>query len=333
MTGERDLISRIRARLPAEPSWVRVGIGDDAAVVEAERNALEVLTTDTLVEGVHWDPRFCSPADVGHKTLAVNLSDLASMGARPRAALLSLSVTRAWEERDADEFIAALADEARTHGVAIVGGNVTSTPGPVAITLTLTGTVPPRRVLTRGGARPGDELYVTGSVGAALAGLRWLQAHPTLDVPGASSPAGIAECVRRYRRPEARLRAGRLLGSNRVASACMDLSDGLADAVRQVAEASGTGARIDGASVPVPEAAAAVFTGLGADPVRAAIEGGDDYELLVAVPPKRRRALEAVRRLARGLPLTRIGELTKEPALVLIARDGRQPLPEGFAHF
>jgi thiamine-monophosphate kinase len=330
VTGERDLISRIRARLPADPPWVRVGIGDDAAVVEAERNALEVLTTDTLVEGVHWDPRFCSAADVGHKALAVNLSDMASMGAQPRAALLSLSVTRAWAERDSGAFIDALAEAARAHGVAVVGGNVTSTTGPATITLTLTGTVRPRRVLTRSGARAGDELYVTGGVGAALAGLRWLQAHPTLGDP--EDPA-VAECVRRYRRPDARVRLGRLLGSNRVASACMDLSDGLADAVRQVALASGTGARIDAAALPIPDAATAVFRERGDDPVRAAVEGGDDYELLVAVPPKRRRALEAVRRLARGATLTRIGELTKEPALVLVRQDREETLPEGFAHF
>ncbi len=335
MTGERDLISRIRARLPADPSWVRVGIGDDAAVVEVERNTLDVLTTDTLVEGVHWDPRFCSPSDVGHKALAVSLSDLAAMGAQPRTALLSLSVTRAWAERDADAFIEGLADEARAHGVAVVGGNVAATPGPIAITVTMTGAARPRRVLTRSGGRAGDELYVTGSIGAALAGLRWLQAHPTLgDIDaGHDASSALAECVRRYRRPEARIRAGRLLASNRVATACMDLSDGLADAVRQVAQASGTGARIDGTLLPIPEAAATLFARRGDDPVRTAVEGGDDYELLVAVPPSRRRALDAVRRLARGLPITRIGELTKAPALVLARQAGEEPLPEGFAHF
>jgi thiamine-monophosphate kinase len=330
VSGERDLIARIRARLPADPSWVHVGIGDDAAVLDPERNVLEVLTTDTMVEGVHWDSRFCSPADVGHKALAVNLSDLASMGAQPRAALLSLSVGPRWAETDADAFTDTLARLAHEQKVSLVGGNVTSTPGPATITVTLTGTVRKRRVLTRSAARPGDELYVTGTIGAARAGLLWLQSHPMLDEP--ADPA-LADCLRRYRRPEPRVRIGRLLGTNRVASACIDLSDGCADAVRQVAEASGTGARIDAVLLPVPERAAAVFRDAGEDPIEAAVRGGDDYELLFSVSPKQRRALETVRRLARGVPLTRIGELTRNPALVLRREDQESPLPEGFSHF
>jgi thiamine-monophosphate kinase len=151
-----------------------------------------------------------------------------------------------------------------------------------------------------------------------------------LDEP--ADPA-LADCLRRYRRPEPRVRIGRLLGTNRVASACIDLSDGCADAVRQVAEASGTGARIDAVLLPVPERAAAVFRDAGEDPIEAAVRGGDDYELLFSVSPKQRRALETVRRLARGVPLTRIGELTRNPALVLRREDQESPLPEGFSHF
>jgi thiamine-monophosphate kinase len=316
--------------LPADPPWVWVGIGDDGAVIEPERNRLEVLTTDTMVEGVHWDPRFCSPEDVGHKSLAANLSDLASMGAQPRAALLSLSIGRVWGEHCADPFTDAFVALGNAHGLTLVGGNVTATPGPATITVTLSGSVRPRRVLTRAGGRPGDELYVTGTVGAALAGLLWLQAHPTLESP---PDPELADCVLRYRRPDARLRVGHLLAVNRVATACMDLSDGLADAVRQVAGASGTGARIAEASLPVPAAATAIFRERGEDAGRRAAEGGDDYELLVAVPPKRRRALDAVRKLARGVPLTRIGELTRETELVFVRGQREEPLPKGFAHF
>ncbi len=329
-SGEQALIARIRERLPEAPPWVRIGIGDDGAVVEAERNTLEVLTTDTMVEGVHWDPRFCSPADVGHKSLAVNLSDVAAMGGSPRAALLSLSVPAGWAATAADDFIDAFVAHAREHAVAIVGGNVTSSPGPIVIGVTLTATVRPRRILSRGGGRPGDELYVTGEVGAALAGLLWLRQHPTLETPG---DAGIAACVARYRRPTARMRVGLLAGRTRTASACMDLSDGLADAVRQVAAASGTGARVDGGSLPIPAAAAAIFQKHGKEPGRAATEGGDDYELLLAVPRRKRRALEAMTRLARGVGITRIGELTADPALLLVDKGREERLPEGFAHF
>lgn len=326
---ERELIARIAARLPTAADWLTVGIGDDAAVVARERNALDVLTTDTLVEGVHWDPRFCSPSDVGHKSLHVNLSDLAAMGATPRAALLSLSLPPDWPLDALDAFADAFGAAARQSGVTVVGGNITATPGPLSVTVTLTGTVRQRRILKRDGGRPGDGLYVTGTVGAAYAGLLWLKQHPTLD----EASGELAECVQRYRRPDARLRVGRLAARTRAASAGMDLSDGLADAVRQVAQASGTGARIEGSTVPIPPSAATLFLERELDPVRSAVAGGDDYELLLAVSPRRRRAFEALAGLARGVPITRIGELTKEPALVLALAAGDEALPEGFAHF
>jgi thiamine-monophosphate kinase len=329
-SGEQALIARIRERLPRPPAWVHLGIGDDAAVVEPERNALEVLTTDTLVEGVHWDPRFCSPADVGQKSLAVNLSDLAAMGATPRAALLSLSLPSAWADARIDAFIDGFSAAASTAGVAVVGGNITSTPGPAVISVTVTGHARRRRILSRSGGRSGDALFVTGSIGAALAGLLWLKDHPSMEEPG---EPGLADCVRRYRRPDPRVRVGQLFGRNRAASACMDLSDGLADAVRQVAAASGTGARIVAEHLPVPQAAVAVFETLGMDALRAATEGGDDYELLLAVPARRRRAAHALAGLCRGVPLTHVGELTRDQRTVLVRGGREEDLPPGFSHF
>lgn len=334
-SGERALIERIRQRLAGPPPWVRVGIGDDAAVVEPERNRLDVLTTDTLVEGVHWDSRFCSPGDVGHKSLAINLSDIAAMGATPRGALLSMAIPSHLTDDAAvfvDPFIDALADAAAEAHVSIVGGNLTSTPGPLTITVTLTGSVHPRRILTRSGGRPGDHLYVTGTVGAAAAGLLWLKDHPNASEPDDPS---LTICVRQYRRPVARVRAGRLVGRNRAATACMDLSDGLADAVRQVAEASGTGAQVEGEALPIEPGAAAEFRRHQLEPVRAAVAGGDDYELLLAVSPRQRRALEGLRGSLRGLALTRVGELTRGSDLVLKAAAGGpdEPLPAGYSHF
>lgn len=327
---EQALIARIRERLPSSPAWVRLGIGDDAAVVEAERNALEVLTTDTLVEGVHWDARFCSPADVGYRSLAVNLSDLAAMGSNPRAALLSLSLPSSWTGPAFDAFIDGFAACATSHGVTVVGGNITSSPGPAVVTVSVTGSVRPRRVLTRSGGRAGDALFVTGSVGSALAGLLWLRDHPSFETP--AEPA-LAECVQRYRRPEPRVWVGGLFGRSRAASACMDLSDGLADAVRQVAHASGTGARIEAEKLPITAAARGVFQARALDPVRAAVEGGDDYELLLVVPPKKRRAAAALEKLARGVSLTLIGELTGDSRTVLVRGGHEEDLPRGFSHF
>jgi thiamine-monophosphate kinase len=239
--GERALIERIRQRIPAPPSWVVVGVGDDAAVIEPERNQLEVLTTDALVEGVHFDRAFVAPEDIGHKALAVNLSDLAAMGASPRAALLSLMMPPAWPVAHLDALLdgmLALAERAR---ISLVCGNMSRSPGPLIVDVTVSGSFHRRRVLTRSGARAGDDLYVTGSLGGSAAGLRELRANPAVD----------SAAARRYRRPEPRTRFGMLLGRNRAARSCVDLSDGLADGVRQLGEASGLGAVVDGNALPI----------------------------------------------------------------------------------
>src|SRR5947207_674125 len=190
MTGERDLIAEIRARVPAAPPWLLVGIGDDAAVVKPERGALEILTTDGLIEGVHFDRRFSTPRDIGWKALAVNLSDIAAMGGTPRLALLSLALPAAMAADEVhalvDGFL-ALAADAR---VTLAGGNVTRSPGPLMVDVTVTGFARARQILTRGGGHAGDDLYVTGTVGAAAAGLGWLR--DPADLPGMDA------CARRH---------------------------------------------------------------------------------------------------------------------------------------
>ena len=327
--NERGLIEHIRRRLPGTGSSLVVGPGDDAAVAIPERGALQVLTTDAVVEGIHFDRRFSSLADVGYRAIAVNVSDIAAMGGTPSLALLSFLLPDWITLAEVDALLDGIIEMSGTAKVAVAGGNLSRSPGPLVVDVTVTGHVRPRRILRRDGGRPGDGLYVTGSLGAATAGLEWLKETPDRS----PVPADLEECVRRHRRPEPRVRVGMLLGRNRAASACMDLSDGLADAVRQVAEASGTGATIDASALPVHPGASRWFMARGRDPISSAIAGGDDYELLFAVSPKRGGRLRAVRRESRGIPLTRIGELTVGPEIVLV-RDGRQePLPAGFSHF
>jgi len=317
--GEHALIERIKRRLPSAPGFVIVGVGDDAAVVEPERNALEVITTDSQVEGVHFDQSFVSAADVGHKALAVNLSDLAAMGALPRVALLSLVLPPAWPVANVDALVdgmIALAERAR---ISIVGGNIARSPGPLIVDVTATGSVHRRRVLTRAGAHAGDELYVTGTLGGSAAGLRILKGARNAT----PEKAATDNLIMRYRRPEPRTRFGLLLGRNRAARACIDLSDGLADGVRQIGHASGLGATIDTDALPI-EAGATLLDALG---------GGEDYELLFAVSPRWRSRLTSVRRLTKDLGVTRIGRLTSDPVM-LLSRDGTtEPLPSGFSHF
>jgi thiamine-monophosphate kinase len=319
--GERALIQRIITRLAPQP-WLIVGPGDDAAVIEPERGSLEVITTDALVEGVHFDRGFCSPEAIGHKALAVNLSDLAAMGASPRAALLSLMLPDALLVADLDAMLDGLLGLAGRHKTSFIGGNVTRSPGPLVLDVTALGSVGRRRALTRSGARPGDEVYVTGSLGLGVVGLAAL--HARENVPQAEQ---------RYLKPDPRVRAGVLLGRNRAASACMDLSDGLADSVRQVAEASGVGMAIETAALPIDGAVVRWFEQRRADPVIAAVAGGDDYELLFTSRPAQRGRLRAVRRLLGNLPITRIGVVTKERNLVLKTPAGARELPEGFRHF
>ena len=334
--GEHALISRITARL-AMPPWVVVGPGDDAAVIQPERGALEVLTTDALVEGVHFDRRFVPPDAIGHRALAVNLSDLAAMGAKPRAALLSFVLPGELEVEAVDGIMDGLIALAARHHVALVGGNITRSPrpgsghapGPLMIDVTAIGSVKTRRVLTRGGARPGDEVFVTGTIGGAAAGLRSLQARTSgsgIGDPGTDRTAGFADpgvripdAEQKYLRPEPRVRMGLLLGRNRAATACIDLSDGLADGLRQIAAASRVGITVDEASIPMADGVPEFHS--------------DDYELLFTVRPSSRGRLRAVKRHAGDLPITRIGIVTRDTSVIVRTASGDKDLPAGYEHF
>ena len=327
--SEAELIERIRQHLPPPPDWLVVGIGDDAAVVAPARNRLEVLTVDAIVEGVHFDRRFTPPGAIGHRALAVNLSDLAAMGAEPRLALLSMALPGDLASEDFNQMIGGLADLARQHRVHVVGGNLTRSPGPLMIDVTLSGMVKTRQVLTRGGARPGDHLYLTGSIGAAAAGLQMLQSSET---PAADDARRREACVVRYLFPEPRTRVGLLLGRNRAATACVDLSDGLADAARRIAEASGVGVAIDADAVPIEPDALKWFAGREAEPLSAAMSGGDDYELLFAVRPRTRKRLAAALRHGKA-PITRIGLCTDDGAVVVHRGPARESVSGGYTHF
>ena len=328
--GEHALIERIHARVPPPPASVMVGIGDDAAVIEPDRGTLTVVTTDTIVEGVHFERALTPPDAIGFRALAVSLSDLAAMGAAPRHALLSLALPGELAVADLDALLQGLLDLAGRYGTALAGGNITRSSGPLFIDVTAFGSVKRRRVLERGGARPGDAVYVSGLIGAAAAGLSWLQGSGR---EGAEAGVELSGCLERHLRPEPRVRLGTLLGRNRAARACIDLSDGLADGLRQLTRASDVGVMIDAERIPVDPGARAWFELAGLDPLAAALAGGEDYELLFTVSKAARGRFRGVQRLVKDPPLTRIGIITKERELML-RRDGKnESLPEGYEHF
>jgi thiamine-monophosphate kinase len=305
--GEFELIDRYFRDCGAPRADVVLGVGDDGALLRPPPGTDLVAVSDTLVEGVHF-PVGSPAASVGHRTLAVNLSDIAAMGGTPRWALLSLTlpqVEEAWLEGFARGFGAL----ARAHGVALVGGDTTR--GPLTIGVQVLGTVPAGAGLRRSGGRPGDALFVTGTPGDAAAGLAIIMGSPGTvaagrapadlrrDVP-AVAPADALEALRqRFLFPTPRLAEGEAL--QRLASACIDISDGLVGDLGKLATASGCSAVIDIDALPRSAALAACFTPDAA--LRCVLEGGDDYELLLAVPPAHVAQVAAMPRL------TRVGEL------------------------
>jgi thiamine-monophosphate kinase len=320
--GELDLVAWIRRRVPPTGPDVVVGIGDDAAVLRPPRGEWLVQTTDSLVDGVHFDRALCPPAAIGRRAVAVNLSDLAAMAARPQWLLLSLVLPADLPLADFEALVDGAIDAASDAGAAVVGGNVTRTAGPLVVDIAATGRVRPRRLLRRDGARAGDTLWVTGSVGGAAAGLAMLRSDRHLRSPS----------VERYLAPTPRLREAVALAAARAARAAIDVSDGLGAAVRQLAAASGLGARIDAALVPVLPDARHWHERRGEPAVASALAASDDYELLVAVPARGEGRLRAVRART-ATPFTRIGVLTADRACVLHDAGTDLPLPDGFAHF
>ena len=268
------------------------------------------------------------------------------MGGSPRFALLSLMLPENLPLADLDGLLDGLLQMAAECGAALAGGNITRSPGPLVVDVTAIGSVKPRkdpdperRTTWRRPLRDRADRRCRSRPGVAPQRDARRRPDDTPTTGGARGwverprDAGMAECVARYCRPEPRVRIGALLGRNRAASACMDLSDGLADAVTQMACAGATGARLDASAVPVHPGAGAWFSAAGRDPIAAAVAGGDDYELLFAVPRRARGRLRAVVREARGVRVTCIGELTADRTVAMARGEVSEPLPGGFTHF
>ena len=320
--GEFALIRELFAPLASgEPG--ALGLLDDAALIEPAPGCQLVTSVDMLVEGVHFlaaDPAF----QVAQKLLRVNLSDLASMGARPRAYLLGLAIAEAVDLDWLEEFARGLAADQARFAIALAGGDTTATTGPAVLSLTAIGEVAPGAAMLRSNAAAGEHVYVSGTIGDAALGLRVLKGED-IGLVGSGREAAIA----RYRVPEPRLGLGMALP----ASAAADVSDGLIADLGHICRASGLGARIEAGRVPLSGSARAALA-RGAVGLAGLLTGGDDYELVFTAPAERSNAVGEAAARSR-VPVARIGTMTEGEGVTVLdgAGDALEIADTGYRHF
>lgn len=314
LSSEDNVVRKIAEVFPSErSSFLRMGIGDDAALWRAGRGQETILTSDWFLEGTHFLGDKHPPESVGWKCLARAASDIAAMGGTPRCFLLSLAMPGSCIGRWLDGFLRGLRRCSRKLDCRLAGGDTTRR-DEILICVTVIGEVGVGQAVLRSGARVGDLLYVSGALGGAELGLRELRRQRGR---GNASHASI----RKHLYPEPRLALGEWLARKRLASAMMDLSDGLSSDLPRLCAASGVGARIEAASLPCAS------RGTREDALELALQGGDDYELLFTVRP---RNAPKIARKFRGLALTRIGEIAREKKILLVEKDGKlHPLLSG----
>jgi thiamine-monophosphate kinase len=318
--SEADFIAWIRRRTPRRVAGLTLGIGDDAALVAVPPGRELILTTDMSIEGVHFTSALHPPQAVGHRALARSLSDIAAMGGTPRYALISLAASRRARRAWLEGFFAGLFALARRFDVAVIGGDTAVATGSTAIDVVVAGEVPRGQALRRSGARPGDRIFVSGRLGMAALGLRLLSSRRRMRKPVERA------ALRAHLYPQPQCTLGRFLSEHRLASAMMDLSDGLSIDLQRLCDASGVGARLLANRLPFPPLPDAE------DALALALHGGEDYQLLFTASPA--KAAKIPRHLGR-IPLRCIGEIRASRGIDLVTADGKTlPLKIlGYDHF
>jgi thiamine-monophosphate kinase len=324
--GEFELLARIRERLPAGGPRIHLGSGDDAAVTVP--GGATATSVDALVEGVHFRRDRATLAQIGHKALATALSDLAAMGAEPGEAYVVLGIPTDFDEDGCLELLGGMTALATATGTSLAGGDVTRS-AELLLAVTVVGHAPtPADFVARAGAQPGDVLVLTGEIGGAAAGLQLLAAMRSIERMG-SSIDRAAELLARQLEPMPRLGAGRAL-ARAGATAMIDLSDGLGADAGHLAESGGIGVRIDAATLPLAGGLTEIAAAVGRDPIELAAGGGEDYELLAAIPAEKLGEAGDAVQDAEGVALTRIGEIVADGGVEIRLPDGRLLDPAGF---
>ncbi len=322
--GEFGLIGRIRNLASRRSPYTLIGIGDDAAVMKCSASHALLGTTDLLLEQVHFDLSYTDFYSLGWKSASVNLSDIAAMGGRPRFCLTALGLPSSISVEEVTEFYRGFNGILRAHGTALVGGDTCSSRTGLLVSVTVLGEILPLRIVTRAGARPGDRIFVTGTLGDAAAGLELLKSGAGSGEPTAR------KLMQKHLRPVPRVREGRMIAASGCASAMIDISDGLSSDLDHICEQSGVGAEINAEAIPVSSALNKLSKKLVLPALQYALSGGEDYELLFTVPPARVKKLRSLK-----LPVTEIGFIKSGRTVSLVDEEGRKRklLPSGFDHF
>lgn len=320
--GEFGLIERIRAQVAGRDD-ILIGIGDDCCATVLPPGEVLLTTTDLLIEEIHFRRAWTDFFALGCKAVAVNISDIAAMGGTPRTLSLGLGLPADLSPEEFDQLIAGILSAAREYGAILSGGDTCRSPGGLLLSVTVQGSCKPEQILRRSGARAGDLLYVSGTLGDSALVLREL-------VAGRIPPADLAG---RHHQPTARLRLGQELAQRRLATALIDLSDGLRADLGHILKASGVGARVNAAALPL---SSTFRTALAIEPglLDLALAGGEDYELLWSAPPTAAPALAALG-TELELPLTCIGEIVAAAGLHVVTADGEEIISAkvGYNHF
>ncbi len=312
--AEKSLIARIRKHARAGPGVI-AGIGDDCAILRIPPGHETLVTTDFSLEGVHFRREWHSPQVVGHRCLVRGLSDIAAMGGQPIAAFLSLALPPKLPQRWVDQFMTGLLKLADEFEVTLAGGDTAQSPSKILADIVVVGSAPKGKAIRRSGARPGDRIYVTGELGASAATLALLFSGRKLQ----------AAAFPRHFHPVPRIQVGRWLREHALASAMIDISDGLSTDLAHICEESGVGAEIHADAIP----RASIGKPAQEVALKFALHGGEDYELLFTAP----RNKPIPRRIA-GITLTEIGHITRQKRIFLTDEDDRSELlPQGWEHF
>lgn len=327
--GEFGLIERLKKRTKVSDPSVIKGIGDDCAVIKISDNQFLLLTCDLLLEGVHFNLAYTDSYHLGKKALAVSLSDVAAMGGIPRFYLVSLGLPSYLNLKFIESLYQGMEEVAQEFEISLIGGNISSSQK-LLIDVTLLGETKPREIIYRNGAQAGDTIFVTGTLGNSALGLTLLKSKMKVK-----DNRGFQKLKGRYLSPHPRVREGRFLTTHRIATAMIDISDGLILDLKHILKESVKGAEVWLDKIPLsPEFIkySEIYKGNRSD---LALTGGEDYELLFTVPPKRLKRLNQLSRQL-SLPLTMIGKITREKGKVrLLKKDGKEHRikREGFCHF